>query len=44
MGKYLQDFMYSAQLPVGQKKFTKDEQLVLKSTQFIAEIFSFLPS
>ena len=41
MGKYLQDFMYTAQLPVGQERFTKEQQNAIKSTYFIADIFSF---
>lgn len=41
MGKYLQDFMFGVQLPVGQERFTQDQQLVIKSTNFIADIFSF---
>jgi hypothetical protein len=39
--KYLQDFMYDVQLPVGQERFTQDQQLSVKSTYFIADIFSF---
>lgn len=41
MGKYLQDFMYDVQLPVGQERLKEDQQLAVKSTQFIADIFSF---
>lgn len=41
MGKYLQDFMYGVQLPAGQKKLTPSQQLVAKSTSFLADIFSF---
>ena len=41
MGKYLQDFMYSAKLPVGQDKLTQDQLLAIKSTNFIADIFSY---
>jgi len=41
MGKYLQDFMYNVQLPVGQERFTKEQLNAIKSTCFIADIFNF---